>query len=113
MRNEWPAKNSNDVLEACFTRGKKPFADVYQDLKALGRVKTGDEVKHANVKIYNDQSTYSCYFIALENPVVFNGETKTYDWFINKINNSLTKLRFWIYIYTFNNIILSDMMIFG
>jgi hypothetical protein len=33
MVNEWPAKFSNDVLEACFIKDKKPFARVYEELK--------------------------------------------------------------------------------
>jgi hypothetical protein len=38
MVNEWPAKYSNDVLEACFIKDKKPFAHVYNELKKTGTV---------------------------------------------------------------------------
>lgn len=39
MISSFEAKKSNDLLEACFTKGRKPpLADVYNELKTTGKV---------------------------------------------------------------------------
>jgi hypothetical protein len=44
MINEWTSKMSNDVLEACFIKDKKPFGAIFNELKTTGSVK--DKQKH-------------------------------------------------------------------
>lgn len=78
MINDWPAKMSNDIMEACFVRDKKPFAQTYEDLKTCGRVKPEHQIRQADVKIKKNEPSVSCYFIALESPIVFEGITKIY-----------------------------------
>ncbi len=78
MINEWPAKMSNRVIEACCTYNKAPFAQQYEELRVNGRVLDGDELQYANVKIDKNGPSSPCYFIALQNPVVFEGITQTY-----------------------------------
>ena len=77
MLNEWPAKKSNDVMEACFD-DKRPLAAIYDDLRNVGRVKSGDEIKKVNIKVRGEQTSNTCYFISLMEPIVFNGVTKRY-----------------------------------
>ena len=79
MVNGWAPAMSNSLLEECCTRGtRSPFQDAYEELKLNGRVKEGQEILNSTVKVERNGPTSSCYFIALEKPIVFEGITKTY-----------------------------------
>ena len=78
MINQFAPKHSNDLLEACFTRGRKPLADVYNQLKTTGKVSADNEVRQVEVSLNNKSPSFPCFFIALDEPVTFKGVTKIY-----------------------------------
>jgi hypothetical protein len=80
MINEWKPLMSNSLLEECCTRGtRSPFLEAYEELKLNGKVKEGQELLNANVKVERNGPSSSCYFIALDTPIEFYGVTKIYE----------------------------------
>lgn len=80
MTNEWKPAMSNSLLEESCARGtKSPFADLYEELKLNGRLREGQkQIANGQVKVEKNGPSSSCYFVALNNPVVFEGVTKIY-----------------------------------